>query len=214
IEAQEAERQSIARELHDQIGQVLTAIQINLQTVWKACETLESRSLIDEGIGMVDQALEQVRDLSFELRPSLLDDLGLPAALRWYADRYAKRAGIRVSTNITFAEFHPRLPRELETACFRIMQEALTNVARHAQAKNVLINLGTLNDRISLSIKDDGIGFDRHSRNTATSSHPLGLRGMQERALALGGKLEINSVPSQGTEICAQFPNGTKESKN
>jgi PAS domain S-box-containing protein len=210
IEAQEAERQSIARELHDQIGQVLTAIRINLQAIRESCETSESKALIDEGTGIVDQALEQVRNLSFELRPSLLDDLGLVAALRWYADRYAQRTGIQTTTTVT--NLHSgqlRLAEELETACFRIVQESLTNVARHAQAKNVLINLGTLNDRISLTIKDDGIGFDKHSRNAA-SPHPLGLRGMEERALALGGKLEINSAPSQGTEICAHFPNGHK----
>ena len=208
IEAQEAERQSIARELHDQIGQVLTAIRINLQTVRQSCETSESRASIDEGTEMVDQALGQVRDLSFELRPSLLDDLGLVAALRWYCDRYAKRTGIRTATVTNLASDEFRLRKELETACFRIVQEALTNVARHAEASSVLINLETLHTGISLSIKDDGIGFGEHSRNTAASPHLLGLRGMQERALALGGEFEVNSAAPRGTEIRAHFPNG------
>ena len=209
IEAQEAERQSISRELHDQIGQVLTAIRINLANIAK-CGGPKARLLVEEGVALVDHALQQVRNLSFELRPSLLDDLGLASALRWYADRYAQRAGIRVTTTIKLAESRARLSRDLETACFRIVQEALTNVARHAQAKNVLIDLGTLNDGISLTIKDDGIGFDEQSRNAASSPHPLGLRGMQERAMALGGKLEINSASSLGTEIRAHFPNGSK----
>jgi PAS domain S-box-containing protein len=205
LEAQETERQSIARELHDQIGQVLTAIRINLQTVWDTCETSESRALIDEGVAIVDEALEQVRDLSFELRPSLLDDLGLVAALRWYSDRFARRTGIRSANAIDLPE-STRLRLELETACFRIVQEALTNVVRHARARNVAITLRSLKNEICLSIKDDGRGFDAHSQRLSQFTTHLGLRGMRERALALGGRLEIKSSPSRGTEISAHFP--------
>ncbi|MDQ2977543.1 MAG: PAS domain S-box protein [Acidobacteriota bacterium] len=205
IEAQEAERQKIARELHDQIGQVLTAVRINLHNIQKSCETAETRSLIDEGMGMVDQALEQVRDLSFELRPSVLDDLGLIAALGWYADRYTQRTGIRTTLVTDLAVDQIRLRKELETTCFRIVQEALTNVARHARAKNISINLVTLNHDIVLTIKDDGIGFDEPSTNGTASASRLGLRGMKERALALGGRLEIKSSSARGTEIRACF---------
>jgi len=205
IEAQETERQSIARELHDQIGQVLTAIRINLQTVWDTCETSESRALIDEGVAIVDEALEQVRDLSFELRPSLLDDLGLVAALRWYTDRFARRTGIRSANAIDLPE-NTRLRLELETACFRIVQEALTNVVRHAGARNVSITLRSLKNEICLSIKDDGRGFDAHSQRLSQFTTHLGLRGMRDRALAVGGRLEIKSSPSRGTEISAHFP--------
>lgn len=208
LEAQEAERQNIARELHDQIGQVLTAIQLNLQTVWETCESSESRALIDEGVAIVDEALAQVRDLSFELRPSLLDDLGLATALRWYADRFAQRTGISATTAIDLPESPIRLRRELETACFRIVQEALTNVVRHARARKVSITLRSSKDQIRLSIKDDGTGFDVHTRNLAGS---VGLRGMRERALALGGRLEIKSSPSRGTEIRAYFPGESKK---
>jgi PAS domain S-box-containing protein len=204
IEAQETERQSIARELHDQIGQVLTAIRINLQTVWETCETSESRALIDEGVAIVDEALEQVRDLSFQLRPSLLDDLGLVAALRWYSDQFARRTRIRCTIAVGLPASKTRLRLELETACFRIVQEALTNVARHAWARNVSITLRRLKNEICLSIKDDGRGFDAHSLSQFTTH--LGLRGMKERALALGGRLEIKSSPSRGTEIRAHFP--------
>ena len=212
IEAQETERQHIARELHDQIGQVLTAVRINLQTIWNSCDVPASRSLIDEGIVVVDKALEQVRDLSFELRPSLLDDLGLTAALRWCADRFAHRTMIQTRSTISLQD-RMRLKPELETACYRIVQEALTNIARHARARNVAINLRTLNREIVLSIKDDGIGFDAPFLNDGSSPIRLGLRGMRERALALGGRLEIESASSAGTEIRAYFPNGSKKNK-
>lgn len=209
IRAQEAERQSIARELHDQIGQVLTAIRINLKTVRDSANRVESNALIDEGVTIVDEAIQQVRDLSFELRPSLLDDLGLTAALRWYADRFTQRTGIHTQTSI-FLESRNRLPRELETACFRIVQEALTNVARHAQAKNVFVSVRTVKGAISLSIKDDGIGFKSHSQANGELPGSLGFRGMEERAHELGGKLEINSAPHKGTEVEVHFPNGSK----
>ena len=210
IEAQETERQHIARELHDQIGQVLTAVRINLQTIWNSCDVPASRSLIDEGIAVVDKALEQVRDLSFELRPSLLDDLGLTAALRWCADRFAHRTTIQTKSTISLKQ-RMRLRPELETACYRIVQEALTNVARHAGARNVAINLRMLNREILLSIKDDGIGFDAPFLKDACSPTRLGLRGMRERALALGGRLEIESASTFGTEIRAYFPSGSNK---
>jgi signal transduction histidine kinase len=210
IEAQEAERQSIARELHDQIGQVLTAIHLNLQAVWAACESNESRALIDEGVAIVDEALGQVRNLSFELRPSLLDDLGLATALRWYTDRFTQRTGIKSTTTINLPEPPARLTRELETACFRIVQEALTNVVRHARAKNVAIRLQKRNGEIRLTVKDDGIGFDAHSQNLAPFTTHVGLRGMRERALALGGRLDVRSS-SRGTRISASFPNEIKK---
>ncbi|MGH9971415.1 MAG: sensor histidine kinase [Pyrinomonadaceae bacterium] len=213
IEAQEAERQHIARELHDQIGQSLTAIRINLQTVRQAIPTSGSTLLVDEGVVAVDEALQQVRDLSFELRPSLLDDLGLIAALRWYSGRFSQRTGIPTKTLAAFPEDVMRLRRELETACFRIVQEALTNAARHAQANSVSISLKMLNNEILLSIKDDGVGFDTQSVSAPNRPVRLGLRGMEERVLALGGRLEIESAPSLGTEIRALFPTGSEDSR-
>jgi signal transduction histidine kinase len=208
IRAQEAERQSIARELHDQIGQLLTAIRINLETIRDPSIPVGSNALIDEGVSLVDEAIQQVRDLSFELRPSLLDDLGLTAALHWYADRYMQRTGIHTTTSIC-PESRIRLPRELETSCFRIVQEALTNVARHAQAKTVSIDVRTVNSDLSLSIKDDGLGFDSYSPANGVPLNSLGLRGMEERVRGLGGKLEIKSAPRKGTEVRVYFPNGT-----
>jgi PAS domain S-box-containing protein len=205
IEAQEMERQNIARELHDQVGQLLTAIRINLQNLREAATLDTSKPLIDEGMDLLDLAVEEVRDLSFELRPSLLDDLGLVAAMRWYTDRFAKRTAIP-TTIVTSIPEGVRLKREIETACFRIIQEALTNVARHSRAKSVSINLKTLGSETVLLVKDDGIGFDPYSVNPQPFPIGLGLRGMEERALALGGRLEVKTQLHQGTELRACFP--------
>lgn len=206
IEAQESERQSIARELHDQIGQVLTAVNLNLNALWETCETSKAKMLVNEGLAIVDEALGQVRDLSFELRPSLLDDLGLLAALRWYCDRFAHRTGIHVSTSIDLPESEARLKRELETACFRIVQESLTNIVRHARARNVSIVLNSEDDALHLTVTDDGIGFEVHSPSLAQFTTRVGLRGMRERALALGGRLDVTSWQGRGTEIRAVLP--------
>jgi PAS domain S-box-containing protein len=206
IEAQEAERQHIARELHDEIGQVLTAVKINLQSIQRLGPDAAWMPPLDESIGIVDEALGRVRELSIELRPSLLDDLGLSAALRWYVDRYAQRTGIRAEVTNGFEE-QGRLPRELETACFRIAQEALTNVVRHARAKSVSVQLEHVRDKLVLTISDDGIGFDIEGLfNNASTVAALGLRGMEERALAVGGKLELESFVPDGTQVRATFP--------
>jgi PAS domain S-box-containing protein len=207
IEAQENERKHIARELHDEVGQVLTAVRINLQSLAQSCSTVESLNQIGDGIRVIDEALRRVRDLSFELRPSLLDDLGLAAATRWYVYRYAQRAGIKADVEIEFEATHTRLGREVETACFRILQEALTNIARHAHAKHVFVLLTIVEGQLFLSIKDDGVGiessgFQSNGRHRST----LGLRGMKERALAVSGNLEIVSAFLRGTEVRATFP--------
>jgi PAS domain S-box-containing protein len=206
IEAQEAERQHIARELHDEIGQVLTAVKINLQSIQRLGPDAAWLAPLDESIGIVDEALGRVRELSIELRPSLLDDLGLSAALRWYVDRYAQRTGIIAEVVNDFSGA-ARLSRELETACFRIAQEALTNTVRHAQAKRVSVRLARSRDKVLLTITDDGAGFDVADLfSNANTVAALGLRGMEERALAVGGKLEIESAHDGGTRICASFP--------
>lgn len=206
IDAQEAERQHIARELHDEIGQILTAIRINLQSVQRSCQTNGRLQQVDEGIAIVDEALTRVRELSLELRPSLLDDLGLAAALRWYVDRYAQRTGI-VAEVVNEFEHKGRLPRELETVCFRIAQEALTNVARHAQAQHLQIEVRRRSQKLYLAIKDDGVGFDvKGLVGQASSSASLGLRGMRERARAVHGVLEIDSTLNAGTLVYASFP--------
>ena len=206
IEAQEEERQRIARELHDQIGQVLTAVKINLHNVQDVCDTLEATSYIEDNISVIDEALRQVRNLSIDLRPPLLDDIGLVTALRWYVERQAKRASIRAEVVIELPDQNERFSRELETACFRIAQEAMTNVVRHARAKRVLLLLQKNRKELILLITDDGVGFDLTAlRARAPRASTLGLIGMQERAHAVGGDIEITSAPKKGTQIRVTF---------
>jgi PAS domain S-box-containing protein len=207
IEAQEEERRRIARELHDQIGQVLTAVKMNLHTVQRVCNGSDAGAYIKDNIEAVDEALRLVRDLSVDLRPPLLDDLGLVTALRWYVDRYAKRTGLVANVIIELKDQNERFSRELETACFRIAQEALTNVVRHARATAVSLRLKKDNELLLLSVSDDGVGFDPDAlRKRAARAVTLGLLGMQERAHAAGGVVEVNSEISKGTEIRLKLP--------
>ena len=207
IEAQEDERRRIARELHDQIGQVLTAVKMNLHAVQGVCDTKEAGAHIKDNIEAVDEALRLVRDLSVDLRPPLLDDLGLVTALQWYVDRYAKRTRVAAEVLIGLKDPNERFSREVETACFRIAQEALTNVARHAHAQNVLLRLRKKANVLYLLVKDDGVGFDPQAlRRRAPRAATLGLLGMQERAHAAGGQVEIHSGISKGTEIRLELP--------
>ena len=206
MEVQEVERENLARELQEQIGKALTAVRNNLQSIQRSGRTADSGPPLDESIGIVNEALLRVRELSIELRPSLLDDLGLSVALRQYVDRYAQRTGINAEVLNGFKD-DSRLPRELETACFRITQEALTNVARHAHAVNVSVQLERHRERMLLTIMDDGVGFDiANLRKSASETSGLGLRGMEERALAVGGYIEIDSASGRGTRVRATFP--------
>ncbi|MGZ8843045.1 MAG: PAS domain S-box protein [Pyrinomonadaceae bacterium] len=205
IQAQEAERQNIARELHDEIGQILTAVRISLESVKKSCETQACLPRINESMEVIDEALVKVRELSLELRPSLLDDLGLAAALRWYVDRYTQRTGI--VTKVIGEPEVGRISHEIETACFRITQEALTNVARHSHASTTSVCLKRKDGLLHLTIKDNGIGFNARLLFRGSSSvHALGLRGMQERALAVRGGVEIDSVRGKGTRVILRVP--------
>jgi PAS domain S-box-containing protein len=209
IEAQEDERRRIARDLHDQIGQTLTAVKMNLYTVQRFCNEPEPAHCLKDNIDAVDEALRLVRDLSVDLRPPLLDDLGLATALCWYVDRYEKRVGVTAEVLIELPNQNERFSRDLETACFRIAQEALTNVARHARSTHVLLQLTRTPTTLEMVVRDDGIGFDpavlrKRARRVAT----LGLLGMQERAHAAGGVLEIHSKASRGTEIRFSVPVG------
>jgi two-component system sensor histidine kinase UhpB len=202
IEAQEDERRRISRELHDQIGQILTAIKMNLHNVHPDRQTSEISSHIKDNIEAIDEALRLVRDLSVDLRPPVLDDFGLVTALCWYADRFTRRTGVEVDVVIKLPDQNQRLSRDAETACFRIAQEALTNIVRHAQADQVVLQLVKTGNVLLLSIKDDGIGFDlANLRKRAPREATLGLISMQERAHAAGGTIEIISARSRGTEI-------------
>ncbi len=207
VQAQEAERRKIARELHDEIGQSMTAVKISLQTLQRRLPDMPAlTSRIDDSIAIVERTLQQVRTLSLDLRPSLLDDLGLVDTLRWYVDRQSQLAGFA-------AEFRAdppamSLPPELETTCFRIVQEALTNVMRHAQARQVQVDLRQEGDgglrQVKLTIVDDGVGFD--VQTALKSGASSGLQGMQERVSLVCGEIDIQSAPGHGTTIRACFP--------
>jgi PAS domain S-box-containing protein len=205
IDAQEAERKRLSRELHDQIGQALTAVQISLQSLQSSPGTSVPDDRLGETLNMIDDALEQVHDLSLDLRPSLLDDLGLVAALRWYVDRVASRAGLvrRFEADV----LETRLAPQIETACFRIAQEALTNVLRHAHAATVWVQVTQRDSGLQLVVQDDGVGFDVRAALSQTGVNAsLGLQGMQERAAALGGIVDIKSQPGKGVEVLVGFP--------
>jgi PAS domain S-box-containing protein len=204
IATQEAERRRVARELHDAVGQALAAIKLNLQNVQRAADAASLAQPLNESVEITDRAMRHVRELALDLRPSLLDDLGLVAALHWYVDREAKRA--RLNADVVIGAIDTRLPPEVETACFRITQEALTNVVRHARASHVRVELVCEDAELRLSIRDDGIGFDvRAARTRQGPETNLGLTGMLERAVIVGGEVEIVSAHGAGTEVRARF---------
>jgi signal transduction histidine kinase len=205
IEVQEAERRTIARELHDEIGQSLTSVKINLQTMQHLNDSPALATHLEDGIRIVDRALDQVRGLSFDLRPSLLDELGLVPALRSLLKRQAQRAGFQASLQADPTQ--QQIPPQVEIACFRIVQESLTNVMRHAQAQQVVVELRSDPQALQLLIRDDGAGFDVPAAlQRAARGDSLGLLGMEERAVLAGGRLTIRSTPGQGTEVRAHFP--------
>lgn len=211
ITAQEEERRRVARELHDEVGQALTTVKINLEMLRLRLDAPDAQALpepaalLDEGVAHVDEALGQVRNMSLLLRPSLLDDLGLAPALRWLANNQAERAGYRVTFSADRLE--PRPAQDIETVFYRIAQEALTNIARHAQARNVFIRLQVVDGHLRLSIRDDGVGFDVEAmRKRALAGSSMGVLGMEERAKLGGGQLTIRSLPGRGTAIELSAP--------
>ena len=205
IETQEKERRHIAHELHDEIGQALTAVKINLHVLERSLQHVGQAWPIQDSVKIVDDALQQVRNLSLDLRPSLLDDLGLVPALRWYIDRQAQRSGIH--HEFVCGLLSATLPGHLSTACFRIVQEAITNAMRYASATHVRVELHQHQDDLHLYIQDDGVGFDVAAAwKQATKGSSLGLIGMAERASLVGGVLYMVSTPQSGTQICVCLP--------
>ena len=207
VEVQETERRHLARELHDEIGQALTVIEMNVQSLLASPGTDALAPRLQQSLEVVERVQEQVHDLSLNLRPSMLDDLGLEPALRWYTERQAALAGLQAEVRVDPLE--QRLDPMIETECFRVAQEALTNVVKHARARTVTVEL-TKNDedgQLHLSVRDDGVGFDvANLREQAVRGASLGLLSMEERATLAGGGLECDSIPGQGTEVHAWFP--------
>ncbi len=205
ITAQEQERKRIARELHDETSQVLTSLLISLAVLEESLTTQEARERIADTRRLAHQTLRAIRNLSIDLRPSALDDLGLLPALRWYVKEYQKKCSIDVE--FAASGFKERLPAEMETALYRIIQESLTNTAKPAHAHKVWITLKEDGESVSATISDDGQSFDYESiQKTPGQERGLGLAGMHERAVLLDGTLTIFTVPGQGTTIEARIP--------
>lgn len=198
LEIQEEERGRLARDLHDDIGQALTALKIQVESLRPASAEPAQRSRVDECVETIQSTLERVRQLSLSLRPPQLDDLGLAAALRSHLDRQARVAGL--APHFDAAEAPHDISPETETACFRVAQEAITNVLRHARARNLWVRLFQSGGRLALTVRDDGLGFD------VQSVRGLGLAGMEERTALAGGSLELRATPGKGTVVLAMFP--------
>ena len=204
LTAQEAERKRIASELHDEIGQALTAVILNLQSAQRKLGS-PTPALLHECIGVVQSALEQVRSLSLDLRPAALDDLGLVQAMQWYISRQSQRAGFAATFKATPPALRPA--PEVAIVCYRVVQEALTNVVRHAHAHRVGVELLQGAAELELVICDDGVGFDvAYALQQAGRGTSMGLLGLQERVAPLGGRVEITSTPGSGTQIRVRIP--------
>lgn len=204
LEVQEEERRRLARDLHDDLGQALTALKIQLESAVRISGGAVARQ-IGECVDTTRHALERVRQLSLSLRPLQLDDLGLVAALRSHLDRQASVG--KLKPHFDAQPLRSALSTEVETACFRVAQEAINNVLRHAGAANVWVRLYVDHGHLGLSVRDDGVGFDLESaRKRAAAGGSLGVVSMEERVAVSGGSFELRSTPGQGTELLATFP--------
>ena len=200
VDAQEDERRRVARELHDEIGQSLSALLVGIGHLAKLVPSetdAEVSSQMQIMRSLAEKSVSSVRNMSLLLRPSMLDDLGLIPALQWQARELSRTTGMRVS--IAADDIADELPDEYKTSIFRIVQEALNNCHRHAEAHRVRVQLQQTASRLLLSVQDDGRGFQPHERG-------LGLLGMEERVNRLGGRFQINSEEGNGTLLAIEFP--------
>jgi PAS domain S-box-containing protein len=208
VAAQEEERKRIAQELHDELGQALTAISLDLGGIEKALPPEappEIRERLVDARSLADEVDERISELALDLRPSLLDDLGLLPTLQWYLNRYSLRLGIEVALEVKGLE--SRLPEEVETTLYRVIQEALTNIARHAGAGAVRLRLERSAAAVTASIQDDGRGFEvEEAQSPAASPGGVGLLGIKDRVSTLGGRVDIHSNPGQGVRIQIEIP--------
>lgn len=199
----EEERSHIAREIHDELGQQLTILKMDLSWINKKIGIQDEpvKARMKELLIMLDEAVKSVRRISSELRPSLLDDLGLTAAMEWQLTEFEKR--FKIKTHFKPGDTEIKLPESIKTPLFRIFQESLTNVALHSKAKKVTVSLSWQNGLIVLSVVDNGVGFDK--QNTIAKK-ALGILGMQERTLMIGGAYEISGNPGKGTRVVVSIP--------
>lgn len=205
IRAQEDERRRLARELHDETCQTVTALGVRLAMVSQSTPDPVARAEIDEARQLASHAEEEIRRLMLDLRPSVLDDLGLVSAIQWYAERQLAAHGIAVRFEL--GALPARLAPEVETALFRVTQEAITNITKHARAERVLVQLGVDGDRLRIEIEDDGAGFDAGGvQPSPADARGLGLLGMRERVELLGGTFRLDTAPGLGTDLTIEVP--------
>ena len=209
----EEERRFLSRELHDELGQTLTALKLRLQIAARApAPEREIANPSTEPIALVDDLISRVRKISVDLRPPLLDEVGLVSALRVYLESQAEVSGLAIELEAD--ERGPatsaRLPADFEIACFRVVQESITNALRHAAARSIKVRLARSTTRISLSVEDDGRGFDLGTLDEAVATGHLGVLGMRERIRARGGRFKLTSAPGAGTvvEVQLDLPTG------
>jgi signal transduction histidine kinase len=208
VEVQETERRTLANELHDLVGQKLTALNINLNIVKSQSAppmTAQIGARLEDSLKLVEETIESIRDVMAELRPAVLDDYGLTPVLRWYAEQFVKRTG--VATTVIERGESRRLPAAAEEALFRIAQEALANVAKYARAEHATVTLDISPQASCLTIADDGCGFDPSACQRPARDHGWGLMIMRERAAAVGAELDVESTPGRGTRIIATLRN-------
>ncbi len=205
-EVEEAERHRLGRELHDRVGQDLAALDINLNIIRAQTETEAADSvhpILNDSLTLLKQVSKHVRDVMADLRSPVLDNYGLVAALNWYSTQFTTRTGIQVKVHGN--EDAPRLPLSTEGALLRIAQEALTNIAKHAQATQVTITITWKNKLMRLIIADDGLGFDPTSLGTPTEGRGWGMISMTERAEAVGGQCRVKTQLQQGTQVIVEL---------
>jgi signal transduction histidine kinase len=201
VETQEDERRHLSRELHDHVGQVLTALRMELGRIERSRSPHDTRvgAAIAEAKKLVDKMFHTVRDLALGLRPSMLDDLGLRAALEWHVRDTSRRSGVEVE--LTIDGDVDLLPERYQTCVYRVVQEALTNGVRHAQAQTMAVSLSADGRALEICVMDDGVGFEPGERRNG-----LGLRGIEERVREIGGTLTIDSAPGRGTVLVLRVP--------
>jgi PAS domain S-box-containing protein len=204
---QEEERQHLARELHDEAGQVLTGLKLTLEMGQRQPPEGMKASL-QQALALGSELIQRVRNLSLDLRPPMLDDLGLLPTLLWHFDRYTAQTKVRVG--FEHAGLERRFAPEIETAAYRIVQEALTNVARHARAKQATVRLWVDEDRLNVQVEDRGVGFDREAmlESIRVTGPTFGLTGIRERVSLLDGQLTVDATPGLGTRLTAELPLG------
>ncbi len=202
---QEQERRQLAHDLHDEIGQALTTLKVNLQTIRRTTIPNSREAALSDSFKIIDQTVDRVRDMALDLRPSMLDDLGLASAVRWYVGKQGKRAGIR--TRVESEDIPGRLSPNALVACFRIVQEGVTNILRHAKARRMAVMLRAVKEGVEVIIEDDGTGFSvKDAMTTSGERSHLGLIGIQERVRTINGEFHISSAKGKGTRLSATIP--------